>query len=276
MGGLSFTNGARGDQLVYQPDCISLVELWHNNGPFDLIKLDIEGMERAVLDDARQLLEVEQQVAIWAECNDSPHSLDLAELMLSFGGRSLYYASWPADNLGSLGDSGEPIFPYAREAALLAANRAVAPNDELIAAGCDMVQISSRESLRRAMWLTPRWAPRKWWTDKTTALVAQAVHDLSGESYETYLSGTAGAGGSAVLTREQLEARLEAAEALSKERLAAFADLQQELVDLQASLSDLERVAAERLAEAEINRQRAKRAERSLANIRLQAPRNQQ
>jgi hypothetical protein len=102
------------------------------------------------------------------------------------------------------------------------------------------------------------------------------VHDLSGESYETYLSGTAGAGGSAVLTREQLEARLEAAEALSKERLAAFADLQQELVDLQASLSDLERVAAERLAEAEINRQRAKRAERSLANIRLQAPRNQQ
>ena len=265
LGGLSFAANVSGDNILYATDGVKLHNIWKVHGPFDLIKLDIEGLERDVLDEARPLLDAEPNVAIWAECNDTPRSLDLAESLLSLRGRSVYYATWPADDPEALSEENPPIFPYVREAALLAGPRVANLSDCLLDAGCQLIQVHDREDLRQAMWLTPRWAPRQWWGKKPTALVAQAAHDVRGDNYDTYL-GPGTSHKPPIL--EQLQRDLRLSEALAEQQLSELNALRDHVTRLSAALHVAELAAVERLADAEVYKERADRSDRALAAIR--------
>jgi FkbM family methyltransferase len=166
---------------------LSLAELRAAHGDFDLIKLDVEFMELAILrGDTAHLSQ--GRVTLWVECNEDPRSLELAALLLSWG-LDLFYFAFPAHNPGNFNDNAEAVFPLAFEAGLLAAPR-IPPvlGAELQAMGCMLKRVRSVEEVRRALWLTPRWGMEEW---REAAggyeLAALAGRSLRGEIFDEFL-----------------------------------------------------------------------------------------
>jgi FkbM family methyltransferase len=165
---------------------MSLIDLRREQGHFDLIKMDVEGLECAILAADPEILRSGAS-SFWLECNDAPISLDLADLLLSAGLRVHYFA-FPAFASDNFRGDPEPIFPFAFEAGLWA-SRAPAPLLPTILArqGCMLRPIRCREDLRRALWSTPRWGRPEWRDASVHAMVAEAAHALHGENYSTFL-----------------------------------------------------------------------------------------
>lgn len=167
---------------------LTLAELRKQYGPFDLIKIDAEGMEYAILQDDREFVAAGTSL-IWVECNEEISSLDCADLLLELG-LKLHYFAFPAHNFKNYHSQTEPLLPWAYEAGLLASRHQTIPElDELLARDlCFLKKITNREDLRRALWETPRWTPPEWpMTSSSIQLAALASRQIRSQSYESFL-----------------------------------------------------------------------------------------
>jgi FkbM family methyltransferase len=163
----------------------TLCQIVDKVGNFDLIKLDIEGSEFGVLSADRDYLAT-QNTVIWVECNESPGSFELAELLLSWG-RAVYYFAFPAHNPDNKNGIDEPIFPWAYEAGLLATPYPVPPlSADMERYGCILRKISNLTDLKNALWRTPRWGLAEWLNRPLPEVVALAAHKLHGDNLDAF------------------------------------------------------------------------------------------
>jgi hypothetical protein len=163
---------------------VTLAALRAEYGPFDLIKFDIEGMEREVLSADADYLS-RGNCAIWVECNEAYASLQLAELLLGWTSELSYFA-FPAFNPDNFNNETSPIFPWAFEAGLLVFPRAPPVlTPELAQNACILRPIRSIDDLREALWRTPRWGMADWPARAEAAeIAALAGRSLLGLSYD--------------------------------------------------------------------------------------------
>jgi FkbM family methyltransferase len=186
LGSMSFAG--RGSMLnggsSVAPPCniLTLTELLEKHGPFDLVKLDVEGMEHDILRGDEEFLS-RGDTSIWVECNEKHLSLKNAEPMLRWG-LELSYFAFPAHNPDNLNRDPIPIFPCAYEAGLLAAPRVRPKLDaELQSHGCILRSIQSVDDLKDALWRTPRWGMSEWHGAATSEVTALAGHMLRNETW---------------------------------------------------------------------------------------------
>ncbi|MHB1304812.1 MAG: FkbM family methyltransferase [Acidiphilium sp.] len=168
---------------------LTLHELRAQHGPFDLIKLDIEGLENALLQDDAEFI-ASGAAELWVECNENPASISLCQTLLD-AGLDVYYCAFPVFANSNYNGSCEIIFPWAYESGLWA-TRGVAPmmDSQLAEAGCFLTRIYSTTELRQKLWDTPRWSPMDWSKQTFATVVARACHIILGERFEDYLKST--------------------------------------------------------------------------------------
>ena len=187
MGSMSYREDADvGEPAPPASRSVTLRELRAEHGPFNLVKLDLEGMELQALDgDAEHLSKGE--TALWIECNEHRRSLDVARRLLAWG-LDVYYFAFPSFNPGNVNADPEPIYSFAYEAGLLAAPRGKPElSPELQAKGCILKRVRSVYELKQAMWRTPRWGPAEWRDAAGPELVALAGRTLRGEQFDLFL-----------------------------------------------------------------------------------------
>jgi FkbM family methyltransferase len=197
---------------------LTLAELDRAHGPFDLIKLDVEGMEAAILGGERALLS-RPAATFWIECNESERSLETVDVLLSQE-RPVYYFAYPSFNPDNFARAKKPIFPFAFEAGLVVTSQTPVLPDELARKDCFLRRITSRDDLAAAMRHTPRWAPPEWWGRPVSQIVALAVHDIERQDASLREHRTALDKAEALLakTSEDYERALKEAAALVAER----------------------------------------------------------
>lgn len=168
---------------------LTLRELRAQHGPFDLIKLDVEGLENALLQDDSEFI-ASGAAKLWVECNESLASISLCQTLLDVG-LDVYYCAFPVFSNYNYNGSSERIFPWAYESGLWA-TRGAAPlmDAQLIEAGCFLNRIRSTTDLRQQLWDTPRWSPVDWSGQTLATIVARAYHTILGERFEDHLKST--------------------------------------------------------------------------------------
>jgi FkbM family methyltransferase len=277
IGGLSFAPGAEGDMSVPAPaNIVTLAELRERHGPFDLIKLDLEGMEIEALRGDEAFLS-SGATTLWLECNEHPNSLLLLNLILPWGLNVHYFAA-PSHNPANFRSLSEPILPWAYEAGLLVSRRQPAPLDRALTDhGCVLQTITSRADLEEAMWLTPRWLPAAYAHANITELAAVAGRALAAESRDHFLTAalTRASDPAAAATLTIGEAR-----ALAGERLASLdsereqreqaehglSEARQRVADMEEALARVEESATARLTLLEREHRLRESAETALAD----------
>lgn len=268
-GSYSFASGEAGPDQAGETSQTSLVELRNSHGPFDLVKLDVEGMELDLLRSDEEGLRL--GTAVWVECNEDPRSLQVAELMLSWQA-PLYYFAWPAHHPDNANGTTEELWPFAYEAGLLSTSATgLVLTSALAAAGCVLTRVDDVEQLRRVMWRTPRWAPLHWAGLSLREVVAEAGHAQLQHSYDDYLTNGWQVGEVGARERELQEA-LQRAEALATIRLEDLQAAEQRLAALERELHTAETLAVNRLAEVQELQRRAARAEARAASMQLGWP----
>lgn len=188
---------------------ITLQALRDGYGPFDLVKLDAEGMELEILRADADHVRTGPEI-LWVECNETLRSLEVAAFLLE-AGRQVFYHAWPSFNPANFRGDPEPVFPCAHEAGLLALPRD-APLLGLAGDGAPL-PIRTTEDLRAALWRTPRWGQEDWATASRTTLQALAGRYLCGEAYGTFLRPLPPGAAPHATGWQQLEAALARAEA---------------------------------------------------------------
>lgn len=166
---------------------ITLPELQNEHGLFDLIKLDVEGLETALLRDSLDAFAT-GETKFWLECSETESSIELCRIVLD-AGMDVYYFAFPVFAVDNYNQSSEIVFPWAYEAGLWVTKGAaphVAP--EAAKVGCVLRRIRSTEELRQALWNTPRWSPPDWAGHDAPALAARAGHLLLGHRYDDFLT----------------------------------------------------------------------------------------
>jgi FkbM family methyltransferase len=165
---------------------VTLSQVLSESGPFELIKLDIEGMEESIASTFDKLPDLQNSI-LWIECNESPKSLELCQHLLKLD-RSVNYCAFPVFNSENFNGSTRSIYPFAFESGLLIGDiDEPKPNSDK---GLSPIfrPINSTFDLKEAMWHTPRWGLRGWENLQLNSLIAQATHDLAGEERGSYLS----------------------------------------------------------------------------------------
>jgi len=245
LGSLSFAEGANGDELATSPEqVLTLKQIREAHGPFDLIKLDVEGMEADIIRSDADFLSSGESM-LWLECNEAEASLGLAELLLEWG-LNLYYFAFPSYNPNNLRNDPDPIYPFAYEAGLLA-GRTLAPilDASLAEHQCILKRITSIDDLREALWRTPRWGMREWEGASANEVAALAGRALLGQELEKFLApGVAAAewrGAGAFTTQLQdIQAKLKLHEVVLAAERQVYADLKQQFEELQGRSTELE------------------------------------
>jgi FkbM family methyltransferase len=266
LGSTSFADDAAGAVTIDAPAAVTtLSRLRAEHGPFDLVKLDTEGMELPILqEDADHLSRGE--TTLWVECNENSRSLRVAELLLSWG-LDVYYFAFPVHNPDNLRGATTSIFPMAYEAGLLAApKRPPSMDAELAAHRCILQPIWSVEDLRAVMWRTPRWGLPEWEGRGAEQVAALAGRALRGDSYDVFLGPDWAPGEMLWRQLQALETKFRSVEAMAFERLDALQASHQRCAQIEADLRAVETLAVERLAELEEERARCTRAEAALAS----------
>lgn len=269
---------------------VNMAEIVAQAGEVDLIKMDVEGLEYAILDANRSLLGPGGP-AFWLECNNSRQSLALFELLRECG-LQVHYFAFPSFAPDNFLKNAEPIFPWAYEAGLWA-SRGPAPilSSVLREHECILRCVQTREELRHALWQTPRWGPSDWQTATRAELVAEATHALSGERFgkflvdpevELQIVGTSlpdlvSQLKSSRLSQTKAEAEARALRALledAEKRLAQAEGLRQINADLQTLAREITRQKDqvvrqqdEMMRELEMQKDRTAAAEQSLLQI---------
>lgn len=151
---------------------LPLWQLRERHGNYDCLKLDIEGMEFDALQSDFSYLQ-EHKPAIWVECNESPSSLKILEALTALEYEPLYIA-YPAFRTENYNGNPERFFPMAYEASLVAAS---AEQLESLSHAIDrdaIIAVPVRDAweLRKAMWVTPRWADETWVDRRRLELIA--------------------------------------------------------------------------------------------------------
>lgn len=243
---------------------VTLAELRAQHGDFDLLKLDVEGMESGILrEDAEHL--ARGDTSIWIECRDDPSSLASADLLLSWG-LDLYYFAFPSHNPDNFRNDSAPIYPMAYEAGLLAAPKSPPTLDEeLLRHHCILQPIHSLEDMKSALWRTPRWGEIDWVGASAAEVAALAGRKLRGETYETYLGPR---WNPHPVVDDDIWSRLAAtetalreAEALAFERLAVIETERERADGAELRMAEACAQALDRLSELGIERERATRME---------------
>jgi hypothetical protein len=164
----------------------TLRDIWQQHGPFDLIKLDVEGLENALLRDDLNFVS-SRKTRFWLECNESGDSLTLCQTLFD-AGLEVYYCAFPVAATDNYNNAAEVIFPWAYESGLWATyGEPPKMPAKLQEAGCVIRRIRSIADLRQAMWDTPRWAPADWANKDLPTIVSHACHIVLGERFEDYL-----------------------------------------------------------------------------------------
>ncbi|WP_158744086.1 FkbM family methyltransferase [Acidisphaera sp. L21] len=241
-------SAAEGIALPHPAASMTLAALRERFGPFDLIKLDIEGMERDVLlGDAEYL--ARGTTSLWVECNEHSRSLDLGSLLLSWD-LDLFYFAFPSHNPDNFRGSNDQLLPWAYEAGLLAAPK-IKPrlSEQLTAHRCILRPIRSREELEEAMWFTPRWLPQELADANPTTLAAVASRALSGQARDVFMRANVQLDGLSIWERlERTQDGLAQAQAL-------LTSLTGELETERHIRHEVEQLAISRLAEMNGERQ---------------------
>ena len=234
---------------------LTLAELRSEHGPFDLIKLDIEGMELDVLEpDADHLAQA--GTTLWIECNESPRSVEIVRYLLSLH-LDIFYFAFPSHNPDNFRGDPVPIYPFAYEAGLLAApKRLPALNDPLASHHCILRNISNADQLKEALWRTPRWGLADWHGTSVEELAALAGRALRGESFRQFLGANWSRSGAPL---DVMRGELRKEQARAERAESALAEASARLLD-RASEIGAERERAER-AEAGVSELRQRIAE---------------
>ena len=243
LGATSFLESAADDNPTEPPEyATTLNDLVAEHGAFDLVKLDVEGMERDILEPARNCL-VKGDTTLWIECNEHPRSLELVKMLLSWG-LDIHYFAFPSHNPDNFRGAKEAIFPWAYEAGLLVSpGKPPRLDAELMAHGCILRRIGTIEDLVGAMWRTPRWLPAELAHAGAPELAAIAGHALRGQDRDGYLAASSDPGKSLLM---RMEDRLTAAETGLSEARALLLERQAEMEREHRIRDDAE----QRLAEA--------------------------
>lgn len=167
--------------------CYNLPDLRAEYADYDVIKLDLEGLEQQVLDSDRAYITARKPV-IWTECNETPASLELLKTLTSMGYEPMYLA-FPAFRRANFNRATDLIFPLAYEAGLLAA-----PPDRLarltgLVTGEDIIMrpVPTPQDLRRALFDTPRWGMADWDKMSRPELIARLGRLHKGTTLPTFL-----------------------------------------------------------------------------------------
>jgi FkbM family methyltransferase len=190
------SEAANAGAIAYEDSCAvdggvesrSLEDLRGEFGHYDVLKLDVEGMENeAIRGDIDYILK--RRPVIWAECNESSSHILLLEALCWLKYEPLYVA-FPAFRRQNFRHSGEKIFPMAYEAALLAApaDRLASftgrvANEEII-----VRPVSTSYDLRQALWATPRWSMPQWVDLSRVELVALLGRQQRNEDFGSFLN----------------------------------------------------------------------------------------
>jgi FkbM family methyltransferase len=253
-GSASFGEQASGTVPIPLPDTtINFRALVERFGPFDLIKLDVEGMEAQLLADHPLLLH-DKSVLLWLECNETRGSLALAQMLID-AGRPVTYFAWPSHNPDNYRGVERKMFPFAYEAGLLLGAQATPLTPQQQRAGCLIRSIHTVEDLREALWLTPRWAPREWDALDRNEIAAIATHLWLGKKRETFLAeaGPMTAGSVQVAADRQANANPDTNARLIAFRDARVAQLESKLAALANQNLEMERAESSAAAAANAN-----------------------
>jgi FkbM family methyltransferase len=187
LGSTSFATCVDADDTAeYATRAVTLAELRSEYGEFDLIKLDVEGMEQEILRGDRDHL-ADGVTTLWVECKESLEALQLVEMLLSWK-QDVYYFAFPSHNPDNFRREREPVFPWAYEAGLLVRPRnPPCLNPSLSAHRCILRTVDTVEALEEAMWCTPRWLPAGLAHADAVELAAVAGRALRGQSRDNFL-----------------------------------------------------------------------------------------
>lgn len=258
FGSISFASALAEDKAEAAPAperSVTLAELRVEFGDFDLVKLDVEGMELDILRADEEHL-ARGCTSIWVECNEDPRSLEIAELLLNWN-VNIYYFAFPAFNPENMRGDQDPIFPLAYEAGLLAAPKVPpALTDPLRRHRCILGSVHSRDELKKLMWRTPRWGEREWLDAKPEEMAALAGRSLRGEVYDAYLMpgwlGDVSPRGQNCQQTQDIEQRLRKAEVLADEQSRLFTAEQERCKSLEKTLTEIEAHTLAQLNAAEV------------------------
>lgn len=253
MGSFSVAQGglSEGETSACAVESVSLRELTERHGPFDLYKIDAEGMEGKILREDIAFLR-DTQSAFWLECNSTSASLDLGKLLLDHGFKVFYFA-YPAISRENFNGERDREFPFAYEAGLFA-SKTFTPtmSKELIEAGCVLKEFADVETLREALWLTPRWSPKEWDGRGLHEVVALASHALLGEEYVGFLCSNE-AEGTAPKWADPLPLRLQKRLDSVAQCLAQSSEALAEAIETQAQLRSAFQTTSEALKAREMD-----------------------
>lgn len=168
-------------------DSTTLAALRERFGEYQLLKLDVEGAEKAVVMGDKNWLERAKPI-IWAECNQNAASIGLLELLLSLG-YAISYVAYPSFRQAPFRKPAEDVFPLAYEAALLAGPSNVLANFRPSIAGEELIcaPVRNGDELAQMLWRTPRWALPTWVNMSRLELLALLGRQYRGESFEEFL-----------------------------------------------------------------------------------------
>lgn len=220
LGATSFVARGGGHLNAPHQPFVVLSDVIGENGPFDLIKMDVEGMELELL----RSMDLElNNATLWIECNDRPASIEVCKLLLERGYEVGYFA-FPSHNPDNFMNQDIAIFPYAYEAGLVARRGNLGALKTFDEDGCFYRSISTTKELVDALRHTPRWCPPGWETLSKAELVAVGTrHLLEGpEDSAAMEDGIRPLGIAETMSRLTAELRLTQAE-LRRERQRHFA-----------------------------------------------------
>ena len=190
LGSMTFaavTDGTDADLSGAPINALSLPVLRQRHGPFDLIKLDVEGSELAALRADEDWLRAALPT-LWLECNEDPAVLPLHDFVAGLG-YELHYFSFPSFNPENHLGNPKPIFALAYEAGLLAVrpDTVVELPEALARVGCDLVKVRNVAHLLQCLWLTPRWGLEEWVAMSRPQLLALCSRQYRGHRFSGFL-----------------------------------------------------------------------------------------
>ncbi len=172
--------------------CRTLADLRAEHGRYDMLKLDLEGMELDAIKGDIPFLQ-EHRPVIWAECNEAQASLALLG-GLKWLQYDVLYIAFPAFRKDNYRGTDDLIYPMAYEAALVAGPaeriarfeekvKTLLPNENILCS-----PVASSFELRTAMFDTPRWARPEWQGLSRAELIARLGRAEKGTSLKQFLN----------------------------------------------------------------------------------------
>jgi FkbM family methyltransferase len=168
--------------------CRSLANLRAEYGDYNVLKLDVEGMENEAIRGDIPYIQ-ESRPVIWTECNEDLSSILLLEALVWLGYEPLYVA-FPFFRGKNFNRSQERIYPMAYEAVLLAAqpDRLASFTGKVEGEDIIVKPVKTSYDLRRALWATPRWSMPEWVDLTRPELVALLGRQMQKKELAEFLS----------------------------------------------------------------------------------------